>query len=351
MTEETDSGDTRLLPADAEAVGIVVAQLADANLPLGEGLIAVAQEVRSRRLVKGLRRLGHTIQQGASLAEALQVHRGMLPPALAATLAAAEHSGRLGPVLAEWTENQLAAQARSRQVSQALTYPALCLALALLLLSFVGWYVLPAFDQMFREFELRIPSQTLVVLWLGRMAFPILVAVAGAIALLLLLLRLVGGRVGWNWCLTQTPLLGKLWHWTGVAEALRMLAILVEQHMPLAEALRLTGQSARDAYVGRSLQQLASRVAGGARFSASLEDDGRLPRSLAPLLRTGEHSGLLADGLRDAAAMLEQRVAAQCDLVTTVLPPLVFLVIGFVLLTVIGALFGPLVQLIQGLSF
>lgn len=337
-------------PADAEAVGIALAQLADAQLPLGEGLLAASREVRSRRLAKGLARLGNAIQRGASLSEALKECRGVVSPALAATLSAAERSGQLGPVLAEWTENQLAAQARSRQLSSALAYPALCIALTLLLLSFIGWCLMPAFDQMFREFELRISTQTAVVLWVGRFALPIIGIGATAIAILLLLLRFAGGRVVWSWCVNQTPLLGKLWHWSGVAEALRVLAILIEHQMPLPEALRLTGQSASDAYVGRAISYLVQRVEAGATFSASLEDDGRLPRSLAPLFRASERSGSLASGIRDGAAMLERRIVAQCDLVSIVVPPLMFLGIGFILLTVLGSLFGPLLQMIEGLS-
>ena len=345
-----ETGDARVPSSESAALGIVVAQLADAGLPLGDGLLAVAREVRWRRLSRGLTRLSRAIQAGASLGEALRTHSGLVSPALAATLAAAEQRGQLGPVLAEWTENQLAAQARSRQVIHALAYPVLCLVLTLLLLTFIAFCVLPPFEQMFREFELRIPSQTVAVLWLGRMAFPILAGAAGSIALLVLVLRLVGGRAGWNWLLNQIPLLGKLWHWSGVAEGLRMLAILIEQRMPLPEALRLAGQSALDASVGRALGRLAQCVDSGAKFSASWQEDSQLPRSIAPLLRAGEHSGMLASGLRDAAAMLEQRIVAQCDLVATVLPPLVFLAIGFILLAVIGALFGPMVQLIQGLS-
>lgn len=336
--------------AESEQVVLHAAQLAATELPLHEGLFAASREVGSRRLSRALVRLGNAIQRGAPFRSALEECRSLVPPHLAAALAAAEKSGQLGPVLAEWTENQLASQARSRQLTQALAYPAICVILSVGLVAFIGWCVVPAFDQMFREFELPITSHTRIVLWLGKIAFPVIAIGTASAAALLVLLRLLGGRVLWCRVRNQVPLLGKLWHWSGAAEAFRMLAILLEHHTPLGEALRLAGHGASDAFAGQAVADLAAEVEAGGSLSDNLLRDGRLPQSLAPLLRAGERSGQLARFMREGAIMLEQRSVARCDLVAAVVPPLLFLVIGVAISTALMAISLPLLNLLDGLS-
>ena len=292
-------------------------------------------------------RLGSAIQRGSSLAHALESCRGLVPPHLAAALAAAEKSGQLGPVLAEWTENHLSTQARSRQLRQALAYPVVCVILSFGLVAFIAWIVVPAFDQMFRELELPLASHTRTVLWLGKIAFPAMTIGTASSAALLVMLRIVGGRVLWCRIRDQIPLLGKLWHWSGVAEALRTLAILLEHHTPLGEALRLAGRGASDAYTGRAVADLALVVEAGGSLSDKLLSDGRLPHSLAPLLRAGERSGSLAQFVREGAIMLEQRVVVRSDLIAAIVPPMLFLAIGVAISTALLAISFPLLNLLD----
>jgi type II secretory pathway component PulF len=141
-----------------------------------------------------------------------------------------------------------------------------------------------------------------------------------------------------------------VWHWSGVAEALRVLAILLEHRTPLGEALRLAGQGASDAHVGRVLCGIAAQIEAGASFPDSVDEDGRLPRSLVPVLRAGERSGALAQGARDGAIMLEKRVAAQGDLIAAIVPPLLLLFVAMALMSAITAIMLPMMSLLRGLS-
>lgn len=351
MSEPLEPLAARLTPGESELMAIHVAQLASARLPLGEGLRAAAREAGSRRLARALARLGDAVQRGSSLAEALEECGGSVPPHLSTALVAAERSGRLAPVLAEWTENQLAAAARRRHLTQALAYPVICLTLAIAVFSLIGALVTPPFEQMFREMELPLGMQTIVVLRIGRNALPALGITLSSAAGLLIAVRLAGGRAGWWWLKSQTPLLGRLWHWSGVAEVLRVLAVLVEHDTPLPDALRLAGQGTSDAHVGRIAAALAVRVEAGESLAASVEQDGRYPLSLAPLLRAGEKGQELASSARQGAAMLEERIVARCDLVAAIVPPLVFLLVAVSGLSIVTALTLPLLTMIRGLSW
>jgi general secretion pathway protein F len=150
--------------------------------------------------------------------------------------------------------------------------------------------------------------------------------------------------------MTNLPLVGNAWHWTGVAEMLRALGLLVEHRVPLPEALRLTAGGITDAYVAAQCRALASRVEQGTSLTMSLINLRTLPLSIVPMVRWGEDHDALAAGLRTAAEMIEGRLDMRANLLVQVIPPIVFVVVGGAVAGGAISLFLPLISLIQGLS-
>jgi len=334
---------------EAEELALRVASVASARLPLAEGLEATASELGSRRLAQGLADLARSIRRGQSLAEALAEMAGRIPAPLAALLSAAEKSGHLGMVLEEWSHHKMAARLRWRQLWLALAYPAMCVVVALAVLTFLAWNVVPQFRTMFSEFELQIPGQTVAVFWMADYFPSLAFAVLGAGLLLAFLLRLLGGASAWYWALSQVPLVGKVWHWSAAAEGLRVAGLLVEQQMPLPPALELAGEGLSDAYVGGAFQSLAGHAEAGVPLWSGMLRDRRLPLSLVPLLRAGQQTGQMAASFRSAAEVLEQRIEQRCDLITAVVPPILFIALAVIILATFSALVLPLAVLLQGL--
>jgi len=141
-----------------------------------------------------------------------------------------------------------------------------------------------------------------------------------------------------------------MWHWTGVAEMLRSLALLVEHQIPLPEALRLTGGGIRDAYVGTLCRDLATRIEKGTPLFMAMIHQRSLPLSIVPLVRWGQMHGVLPDGLRSAAEMLEGRLQIRSTLIVQIVPPLIFIFVGVMVLSLLFVVFSVLINLIQGLS-
>jgi type II secretory pathway component PulF len=149
--------------------------------------------------------------------------------------------------------------------------------------------------------------------------------------------------------LTQLPLIGATWHWTGVAEALRSLGLLVEHRLPLPEALRLAGDGATDGYVGLLCRDLARRVDGGAPLFMAMVAQRSLPLSIVPLVRWGEQHGVLPDGLKSAAEMLEGRLKMRSLMLIQILPPLIFIIVGAAALAYITVFLMMMINLLSGL--
>jgi general secretion pathway protein F len=349
VDEETPETTPVLSAAAAEAVVQRAAGIAAAGMPLAAGLRAAAAEAESWRLSRAFRSLAAQLDRGQSLEECLTGSR-RLPPHLAGVVRAAQRSGQFGPLLAEWLENRRSARQHWRSVLAALAYPALSVGLALAVFVLFSALVVGAFKQMYEEFGLKLPAATVAVIAFSEVGLRVLPVCVGVGTLAAVGVRLLGGRAGWSWLVTNLPLIGPPWHWTGTAEMLRSLSLLVEHRLPLGEALRLTADGITDGYVASQCRTLARGVEQGRPFAMTLIDLRTLPLSIVPLVRWGEQHDALSDSLRAAAEMIEGRLKLRTAVLVQVIPPFVFVVVGMMIVAGISAMFLPLISLIRGLS-
>jgi type II secretory pathway component PulF len=338
------------IPAQvAEELVERIAQIGDSSGLLAAGLRAAAEETESFRLARALRHVAGEIERGRPLDDVIAGATRRLPPHLAGLIRGAQRTGKLGTVLAEWLENRRATRMHWRSIIAALTYPAITLVLALLLYILLAMAVVRPFKEMVIDMGLRTPVNLNAIYWVSTTGLNVFLICLAASAAVLAVLRLVGGRVAWSWLMTHIPLLGSTWHWTGVAEMLRSLGLLVEHRLPLPEALRLAGDGATDGYVGRLSRDLARRVEGGTPLFMAIIDQQSLPVSIVPLVRWGEQHAVLPEGLKSAAEMLEGRLKMRSLLLIQIIPPLVFIFVGALALSYVTIIFSLMFNLVSGL--
>jgi type II secretory pathway component PulF len=350
MTEESSIADEAAIDATViEDVMVRAANLATSEMPLPAGLRAAAQESDSPRLSAALRSLANQLERGKTLEECLASAR-KLPPYMAGLIRAAQRTGDMGLTLATWTENRRSGHHYWRTALAALAYPALSLLLALAIFLFFQTLIVPTFRRMFEEFGLKLPGATEFLFRTTKFLELFVVPTLFAIVIIAIVIRLAGGKSGWSWLLSNMPLLGRIWHWTGAIEMLRGLSLLVQKRVPLPEALRLTADGISDSYVAAQCRKLATSVEGGSSLTMSLVKLRTLPLSIAPLVRWGERHGALDEALRSAAEMLESRLRLRTTLLAQVVPPLVFVFVAICVASTFVSLFLPLISFIQGLS-
>jgi type II secretory pathway component PulF len=347
MPDPVAAADSPLSAAQAEAVLTRAGQIASAGMPLAAGLRAAADEADSSSVARGLRRLAADLDRGQLLDTILA--RMRLPANLAGLLQAAQRTGHFGAVLAEWMENRRAARQHWRSIQAAIAYPLIVLAMTMTVYVLFLVFLVRPFREIYTEFGLELPTWTQMLFWVADVGVNVVLAAAITLVLVLVVLRLIFGRSGWSWLLTNMPLFGPVWHWTGAAEMLRSLSLLVDHRVPLPEALRLTAGGISDAYIGDQCRALARRVEQGSPLWAALVELRSLPLSIVPLIHWGEKEDALAEALRTASEMLEGRLRVRSGLLVLILPPAVFVLVGTVAASMIGLVI-PMIALIQGLS-
>jgi type II secretory pathway component PulF len=357
-------------PLSGEEAEILVAQLAHtsgAGVPLATGLKAAAQEVDSRRLSRVLNRLADSIASGASLAQALEKHGGGLPTHIVSLLTAAEKTGRIGSVFSQWVACRQATHQQWRNLRSALAYPLVTVILAAIVFLFLLFGpvqgIRPVIDGSERlmiyddlgffsggDTPDRTPVAMRVLVWWSDVGIWYVLSFSIALALAAVAVRLFGGRAGVSRVVTSLPVIGKLWQWSGTAEMLRLLALLIDEHLPLGQALKLLGPGLSDAYVGRICGRLTAKVEQGTPLWQAIDDSRQLPRTIVPLVRWGEQTGQLPAALRTAAEMLEGRLARGGQLLATLLPPLIFVAVAAIILSMFAGIMIPLLETIRMLD-
>ena len=346
-------------PFGAEEVAELAARIAEltrAGMPLGDGLRAMAGDLPGRRLPHTLRRLADSFDAGDDLATSLESQGRRLPGHLVGLMLAGVRSGRLAQVLEEFVELERSRWELRRRVWLALAYPLLLLVMLAGIVVFLNIYVVDQFRPIFKDFGFELPLATKLFLQSARPAAWIMSGFAAVAVTASVLLRFWAGPDWLQPFLYAIPLVGPILRWSRLAQFARLMAVLLEQQVPLPEALRLTAAGLGDAYLASGCRQAASDIEAGRPFCESLAEKRPFPKSLIPLVKWGEsgkgvryilperpcgghHARMvvaqnvpapfsapfstpaLADAFRAATEMFEGRVASQEPLVDAVLLP------------------------------
>jgi type II secretory pathway component PulF len=341
---------------DLIALNEEIAGMARAGLPLDQGLAALAREMGRGRLRQVTKRLADDLGAGFTLPQALERQQGRVPAYYAALLAAGIRSGRIAEVLATLTlYARSLADFRSALIS-ALVYPAVVLVLGLAVLVLVATLILPEFVDVFRKMQLRLPPLTQALVFVGEhpleiLVLPPAVLLVGLVSVRWWLRSTGRGRMLWARLVYAVPLAGTLIRSARLAAFTDLLGILVDQSVPLPEALRLAGQASSDPLLAEGVKQVEADLNQGQPLGEALGRQKLVPQLVVWMTRFGERQGTLGSALHHIAQMYRRQAEARAALLRTILPPLLIVILAGLLAAVfIFGLMGPMYKLLEGLG-
>lgn len=327
-----------------------LATMAHAGLPLDESLAALAEgaEGGARALALALRA---RVMEGAALAQALDEFPRTFDTLYCASVAAGEQSGRLATVLLRLAAHLESRDAMRRKLLGAMAYPALLLAVALLVVSGLMLYVVPEVTAVFARTGqvLPLPTRALMgisaalrtqIYWVGPLLLLAAAAATGA-------WKRAGFRRWRDAAVLRAPLLGRLAIALDAARFARTLAMLGASAVPLLDALRLAADTVQNAQLRASLEAAAARVREGSPLSQALARSGRFPPIALRLIASGERAGRLDAMLDEAADQLERELETSASVAMAVLGPSVILLVGGLVLFIVLAILLPIFEMNQ----
>ena len=325
-----------------------VALLLEQRSTLGPALAAFADELPRGRTRRELKDLVTKIQNGEPvdrLTEEPMLVRVWLP------LVGSTSTLGSGQLQHLFVEAQRDYENRAH-LARSLAYPAVVVLLALAVLVFLGVFVVPTFTDIFNDFDLELPSMTLVVVKFSELLTKE--------PLRLLAIVIVVGLLAWGmvWLVRNWVLPGR---WLGVildgnstqvaemAFFVRRLAESLNMGLPLGDTLLLIGRNVRFSWLRKETDRLYAQLASGADPRSALENSS-LPATVSYALAAGPEETPHVGLLQTIADVYSERVSNRFKWASGFLPQLAMVCIGLVVAMVVVALFMPLVMLINGLA-
>ncbi len=341
----------RLGLADLAVLFRQFAALVGSGMPVVPALAAL-EEQAERPLLKGvLAGVRNQVNEGRSLSSALGDHPRVFPELHRQLIAAAEASGALDRVLgrlADVIEQQRMLRTR---LFAALIYPAFMLVVGVGIVGTLLAYVVPKVIRVFQESHQLLPWPTRLLLhisdFLSEYGVLLIGGTAFAVWAGLRHVRTGPRRVLRDRWLLGLPLAGALIRRIVSARFARTMGLLLQSGLPAVPSLRLTAEVLGNQAAAEAVRAASEDVAQGASVAASLRGCGIFPPLLLHMVRAGEQSGELEAMLGSAAASYEVDIQAALGALTSVLEPLMIVLMGLAVGFIVLAILYPIFEMNQ----
>ncbi len=328
-----------------------LASLLAARLPLERALSAVIEQAETGRVREKFAAVRSEVVGGSTLAHAMAKYPRDFPDTYRALIGAGEQSGDLARVmtrLADYVESRTALVSK---VKLAFTYPAIVTLVALSVIIALMTYVVPKIVGVFEQTRQTLPFLTIALIrisdFLRSYGWVVLVAIVVAILLFRLALRSPTTRLAFHRWLLRLPLFGRLLRGVDAARFASTLGILMSSGVPMIRALETGAATLSNESMRGNVLDALSRVREGAPLARALGVGKQFPPMLIHMIASGEATGELPDMLERSAQQLSQEVERRTLAMTTLLEPLLILVMGGIVLLIVLAVLLPIIEINQ----
>jgi general secretion pathway protein F len=320
-----------------------------ANIPLTQALTIIGSQAESDDLREALRDIRESIEGGASLAEAMREFPGIFPPIYVNTVRMGETGGVLDQVMEQLADFMESSYALRSEVSTAMYYPAAIIMMAVLSVTFILYAIVPRMTEMFLDSGIQLPLPTRILIGAGN-----IVTHQGWLILLILIGGFIGfrywltteeGRYQWFRFLRAVPGLGVFIKKVGVARIAQTMSSLLQSGVPALDGLRMVSNTVSDAVVQRALKEACEKVQKGQGIAKPLAQTGVFPSLFVQMISVGEESGELEEMFSQVSAAYNLEVRYAIKKFTSLMEPLIILVMAVVVLGIVLSLALPMMEI------
>lgn len=317
-----------------------------AGIQLSEILPDICERPGQPVLSRVLARIEAQVRQGQSFSGACAEHADIFEPLFTASLRTGERTGDMVKALVRYQSALRRRIQFSRQLAQAMVYPAFLVLTLLVVLILLFTLVLPRFVEMYAGSGVPLPWPTQVLV-----AFVNLLPVYGPASFILIVagafvyrrwVATKAGRISRDQFLARLPWFGRMLGAHGTAQLGSTLGALLASGMPLIEALHATCDTLQDRARAARLAKAARRVSDGESLATALRDYELVPAGAARMIAAGEASGSLATSLDDAATYFEEVFAFHVARASALIEPILMLLMGIIVGGVIVIMYLPI---------
>ena len=338
-----------------EQIGAVTRQMASllqAGIPLAEALRMIIEQAPDKKIESTFRDIREKVTQGMPLGDAVLQHPAYFSDLYSNMVKAGESSGALDQVLVRLS-GFLQAQSRLKnKVGAALIYPSIMVIVGVVVVAILMTFVVPRVTQLIRGRgqDLPLPTQILINCSEFLVNYWLLVLVGLLLATIgfQLFINSEGGRLVWDRFKLRVPVFGDLMRKQSMARFSITLATLLRSGVPALQAIDVTKNVLDNKVLQNALQNVHDRVIEGTDLATPMKMSGAFPPTVSYMVGVGEQAGNLEEMLERVAASYDEEVDLATQKLTSVLEPVIIVLLAVVVAGIVIAIVMPLLQLQRG---
>jgi len=326
-----------------------LAALLASGMPLLQCLDILRNQADNPRLGSLVDSVYSYVKSGASLSEAFESGKAAVPGIYIASLLAGEKSGSLEKVIRRYVVYAKLMSDVKRKTISALIYPCILLALSLLVVAVIVLRVVPEFSDFYGGMGATLPFATLVLVNVSNILIDSSLYLLGgallSICSIVVWLRRPAQKEMLDLFVLRLPVIGAVAKKFSTAQFVRTLATLLGGGIPLVSALSVSARSVGNRHFRAQIGHLSREVESGQALSEALAGRKIFPRVAVKMIEVGESTGSLQDMLDNTADFFDERVETALSRFITVVEPLLLVIMGVVIATLLLVLYWPLLQI------
>lgn len=319
-----------------------------AGLSIVKALESLSRQTNNQYFQTVIHDLIEQVKGGTVLSEAMSRHPKVFAEIYVAVIRAGEQTGQLSEVLLNLADQQEKEADLIGKVKGAMIYPAIIFCLLIAVLVLIVVFVIPSLQSIFTESGTTLPLSTRMLLGLSHIIrgyyWIIVPVLVGMFFLLKLWAKTPSGREIYDKLKFKLPVFGALTKKVYMARFARTMAMLIKASLPILESLEIIRKTISNVHYNRAFERIQHEVESGKTMSVAINKEKLFPPMVGQLVSLGEESGSMEAVLLDVANFYDKEVDVMSKNLTTLLEPIMLIVmgvgIGFVVSSVLGPIYG-----------
>ena len=332
-----------------------LATLIGAGLPLAASLRTVIDQTQGRKMKTIAEEILINVESGKSLYESFAAHQDVFNGVYLALIKAGEASGTLDLALKRLADQEEKDAAMMSKIRSALVYPAIILAVIIAVLVFMMTSVVPQVRSLYEDMGETIPGLTKFLVdiseFFNNFWWLILIIVAVVVAgLVFAVKRTPAGRKAMDTFKIRVPIFGGLFRKLYVSRFARTAEMMLATGVPMLDSVTIAIDAVNNVVVEEEYRKALEPIKGGKSLSSALKDRGYMLPLVPQMASIGEESGKIDEMLGKAAQVYENELDEQINGISTMVEPILMVIMAGLIGLVIGGTLLPIYSLVNSVS-
>jgi type IV pilus assembly protein PilC len=346
---------SRVNAKDLAVASRQLATMVTSGMSIMRALQVLETQTGSKVLKEAVAGVRHDVEAGLLLSDAMGRHPKVFGPLYVAMVRAGETGGVLEECLMRVADQLEKDAALRRQVRAAMVYPAIVITFAVTVLLALVAFLIPVFVGVFKQFPGKLPALTQFMVNFSHVVthqwYLLILSLVALVGAYIFIKRNQRARDAFDAFKLRIPMkIGEVVQKVSIARWSRTLSALTSAGVPIMQAIEITGKTAGNAVIEKSMGDVITSIKGGGTISAPLKQCSAFPPMVAQMVGVGEETGALDSMLEKIADFYDSEVEAAVKALTSILEPVMIVFVGGIVGVIVISMYLPLFSIYNSIK-